>query len=58
MDEIEKAKRVQKLKIDKSNRLKLSLGHRYNDMGCGYHDNRPKRQRTRQSQKREWMSEE
>lgn len=56
MDEIEKQKRANKIKIDRNNRLKLSLGHQHNDLGCGYHDNRPKRNRTRQTQKREWMN--
>ena len=58
MDEIEKAKRAQKIKIDKNNRLRLSLGHRNNDIGCGYHDDRPKRKRTRQAQKQTWMNDE
>lgn len=30
---------------------KQSTGHAAHDQGCGSHDSRPKRQRTRQSQK-------
>lgn len=56
MDEIEKQKRANKIKIDRDNRLKLSIGHRSHDLGCGYHDHRPKRNRTRQAQKRAWMN--
>jgi len=43
-----------KMKIE---RLKEELGHQERDQGCGTHDSRPRRQRTRQAQKQNWKKE-
>jgi len=37
---------------------KVSKGHQGHIAGSGAHDNRPKRQRTRDSQRRAWQREE
>jgi hypothetical protein len=36
---------------------KVAMGHQSHITGTGVHDSRPKRQRTRSSQKRQWRSE-
>jgi len=35
--------------------IKVREGHKEHDLGCGRHDDRPKRKRTRQTQKRDWL---
>jgi hypothetical protein len=37
----------------KASDIKVSTGHKCSDQGCGRHDNRPKRLRTRQSIRRQ-----
>lgn len=46
----------------KSNKIlvdlgKVSIGHQLHAQGCGKHDSRPKRLRTRQSQRQRWSRE-
>ncbi len=36
---------------------KVSIGHQLHSQGCGKHDSRPKRLRTRQSQRQKWTKE-
>lgn len=36
--------------------IKARTGHQEHDLGCGRHDNRPKRKRTRAAQKRDWLN--
>ena len=43
--------------IIKAEDLKVSIGHQDHFTGTGIHDNRPKRQRTRQTQRRAWQKE-
>lgn len=35
--------------------IKIREGHLEHDKGCGRHDDRPRRKRTRQTQKRDWL---
>ena len=43
--------------VIKARDLKVSTGHHLHDQGCGRHDSRPRRDRTRSSQRRQWMKE-
>lgn len=45
------------LVINRKNRKPLAIGHKSNDNGCGYHDNRPKRKRTRSAQFKAYLKE-
>ncbi len=47
-----------KIKIHiKKEDIKVRKGHQEHDQGCGKHDNRPRRKRTRQAQKQDWINE-
>jgi len=39
----------------KSEDIKVSIGHKNHTTGSGYHDNRPKRKRTRQAQRANYL---
>lgn len=41
----------------KAKDIKARIGHQEHDQGCGKHDSRPKRKRTRQTQKRAWLED-
>lgn len=54
MSKRRKTEKVGTIKIDP---WKLSWGHREHDLGCGKHDSRPKRCRTRQTQLKKMLRE-
>ena len=49
-------KQSEKMLIRKED-IKPSTGHSQHDSGSGYHDGRPKRQRTRAAQKRQALKD-
>ncbi len=49
------SKKKLKVLVIKPHDIKVSIGHQKHITGTGAHDLRPKRQRTRQSQVREYM---
>ena len=49
-------KQSDKILIEKED-IKPSTGHSQHDSGSGYHDGRPKRQRTRAAQKRQALKD-
>lgn len=53
-----KDKKMKKIVIPASDKTKLAKGHQPHRTGAGTHDNRPKRQRTRNAVKRQWEKEQ
>jgi hypothetical protein len=41
--------------VIKASDIKVSTGHKKHASGTGYHDSRPKRQRTRQAQRANYL---
>ena len=46
------AKQPEKAMVIKASDIKVSIGHQSRSQGCGHHDNRPKRLRTRATKNR------
>jgi hypothetical protein len=51
-------KKTEKIKLNLKKPWELPRGHQDHDQGCGKHDNRPRRERTRRYQLRKALDNE